>query len=532
MKHYAVIFNPDCREITIHSGATILEAAAQAGIILNTTCGGAGTCNKCAVLVGPKRKKVQACQYLVESDLTVTIPSESRFYEQQILQHGLEREFDIAPHIHERIPELSEKPHAVYGVAVDIGTTSVVAKLIDLAGGQCRATASAANPQIQYGDDVISRISYASAAPDGQADLHRVIIDCLNTLIDQLCEDADVPHDYIYELTAAGNTTMNHLFLNFPVEQLGQHPYEAYSVDAHDRRPGDLGIKINPEGNIHTIENIAGFVGSDTTAVAVAVGFDTIDEMTLAIDIGTNGEIVLGTKDKMYAASCAAGPALEGARIEQGSRAIDGAIERVFGNDDDIDLDVIGNTTPRSICGSGLIDAVSELIELGVIDTTGRIKDIDELDDSLPQAIAERLTEVNGQPAFILAHNKGSDVPPVILTQKDVRETQLAKAAISAGIKLLQKKVGVTDLQIKHILMAGAFGNYIRRESALRIGLLPNVPPERIRFVGNAASSGARMVLLSSRYRTIANDLADAIEYIEIGHDPDFQMVFADSLLF
>ncbi len=532
MKHYAVIFKPDCRELTIHSGASILEAAAQVGIILNSTCGGVGTCNKCAVLIGDKRKKVQACQYLVESDLTVTIPAESRFYEQQILQHGIDREFDIAPHIHERIPELSEKAHAVYGVAVDVGTTSIVAKLIDLADGLCCATASAANPQIQYGDDVISRISYASASADGQADLHRTIIDCLNTLIDQLCEEAGVPQNYIYELTAAGNTTMNHLLLNFPVEQLGQAPYEAYSVAAHDRRPGDLGIKINPEGNIHTIENIAGFVGSDTTAVAVAVGFDAIDEMTLAIDIGTNGEIVLGTKDKMYAASCAAGPALEGARIEQGSRAIDGAIERVFASDDDIDLDVIGNTTPRSICGSGLIDAVSELIELGVIDATGRIKDAGELDNSLPQAIAERLTEKNGQPAFILARNDGSDIPPVILTQKDVRETQLAKAAISAGIKLLQKKVGVTDSQIEHILIAGAFGNYIRRESALRIGLLPNVPPERIRFVGNAASSGARMILLSSQYRSIAKDLAKTIEYVEIAHDPNFQTVFTDSLLF
>ncbi|HEG43331.1 MAG TPA: DUF4445 domain-containing protein, partial [Phycisphaerales bacterium] len=188
MKHYAVIFKPDCREITIHSGASILEAAAQVGIILNSTCGGIGTCNKCAVLVGDKRKKVQACQYLVESDLTVTIPAESRFYEQQILQHGIDREFDIAPHIHERIPELNEKAHAVYGVAVDIGTTSIVAKLIDLADGICRATASAANPQIQYGDDVISRISYASASADGQANLHRTIIDCLNTLIGQLCE--------------------------------------------------------------------------------------------------------------------------------------------------------------------------------------------------------------------------------------------------------------------------------------------------------------------------------------------------------
>jgi uncharacterized 2Fe-2S/4Fe-4S cluster protein (DUF4445 family) len=325
---------------------------------------------------------------------------------------------------------------------------------------------------------------------------------------------------------------MNHLLLNLPVGQLGQAPYLAYSLDAHDRKPEDMKIRINPEGNIHTIENIAGFVGSDTTAVAVAVGFDEIVETTLVIDIGTNGELLLGTKDKLYAASCAAGPALEGARIDQGSRAIDGAIERVVLSDGDIDLDVIGNSTPRSICGSGLIDAVAELLELGIIECTGRFASPDDLADKLPQAILARLTEKNEQPAFILAGNKDNDAAAVLITQKDIREFQLAKAAIRAGIKLLQNKIGIADSQIDHILLAGAFGNYIKRESALRVGLLPDVAVEKIRFIGNAASSGARMVLLSSKYRKIAEDLASKIEYVEIAHDNQFQDVFADSLLF
>ena len=531
MEHYTVTFLPDEHGITIHSGATVLEAAFRAGIILNTACGGVGTCRKCAVLIGPDQRKVLACRHKVLSDLTVTIPADSRFYEQQILHHGLDREFDIAPHIHERLPALKDKSHSVCGIAIDVGTTTVVAKLIDLDDGALLATAATSNPQIKYGDDVISRINHA-ADLSGNEELHNIIIECVNYLIDQLCAEAAISAEHIYEVTVAANTTMNHLLLNLPVAQLGQAPYLAYSLDAHDRKPEELKIRINPEGNIHTIENIAGFVGSDTTAVAVAVGFDEIAETTLVIDIGTNGELLLGTKDKLYAASCAAGPALEGARIDQGSRAVDGAIERVISNDGDIDLDVIGNSTPRSICGSGLIDAVAVLLELGIVESTGRFASRDDLADKLPQAILARLTEKDGQPAFILAGNADNDAAAVLITQKDIREFQLAKAAIRAGIKLLQKKIGIADSQIDHVLLAGAFGNYIKKESALRVGLLPDVAVEKIRFVGNAASSGARMVLLSSKYRKIAEDLACRIEYVEIAHDNHFQDVFADSLLF
>ncbi|MDO8302679.1 MAG: ASKHA domain-containing protein, partial [Sedimentisphaerales bacterium] len=314
---------------------------------------------------------------------------------------------------------------------------------------------------------------------------------------------------------------------------LGQAPYHAYSVEAFDRTAAEMRIKINPAGNIHTIENIAGFVGSDTVAVAVAVAMDEVKKMTLVVDIGTNGEIILGTKDKMYAASCAAGPALEGARITQGSRAIDGAIERVVLNTHDIDLDVIGGKAPRTICGSGLIDAIALLVETGIIDSTGRFVDPADLDGKLPPKICARVIQQdNDQYAFVLAHNADGLEQPVILTQKDVRETQLAKAAIRAGIKLLQNKFGIADTDIEQILLAGAFGNYIRRKSAWQIGLLPNVPLERIHFVGNAASSGAQMTLTNKNCRTLAGRLARQIEYVEIAHDPGFTMAFADSIMF
>lgn len=527
MKHFNVILKPDGKQISIHEGATLLDAAGQAGIILNTPCGGAGTCNKCVAYLDPDGRRVLACQCRVRSDLTVTIPAESRFFEQRILAEGIDTRHKIQPDIYTQYPQTGK----ILGLAIDLGTTTVVAKLIDMKTGQCLSTEAALNPQTQLGDDVVSRIAYAETE-DKAAELHRVVVASINDLTEKLCQRVAVSGDRIYEVCIVGNTTMSHIFLELPVSQLGQAPYEAFSLDAHDLPAGESLLSINPAGNIHTVENIAGFVGSDTTAVALAADMDCVEEMTLIVDVGTNGELVFGTKDKLYAASCAAGPAFEGARITFGSRAVDGAIEAVVTNDNDIDVDVIGSATPRSICGSGLIDAVAVLLDLGVIDRTGRFVEAAELKDKLPAAIFSRLTEYEGQPAFSLSRAVNADERPVLLTQKDIRETQLAKAAIRAGVKILQEKIGLEDCDIEQVLLAGAFGNYIRPASALRIGLLPEVEPEKIHFVGNAASSGAQMILVSRDSRAMARELARKIEYVEIAHQPSFHDVFADSLLF
>ena len=530
MKHFKVILKPDGKHISIHEGATLVDAAAQAGIILNAVCGGRGTCRKCQVYVEPDNRKVLACQYRIESDVTVTVPPGSRFFEQRILADGVEAPHRIVADVHEAYSQASAGT-VVLGVAVDLGTTTVVAALIDMTTGQCLATEASLNPQTRFGDDVISRIAYAETG-ERAAELHRVITDCLNDLTGKLCRSAGAETDQICEVCIVGNTTMSHIFLELPLEQLGRAPYEAYSLDAHDLPGEDSALEINPGGNIHTVENIAGFVGSDATAVALATDVGSTEQMTLIVDVGTNGELVLGTKDKLYAASCAAGPAFEGARISQGSRAVDGAIEAVVINDDDIDLDVIGSSTPRSICGSGLIDAVAVLLELGVVDQTGRFLEAAQLGKELPPAIISRLVEHNGQPAFRLTSPQSAGERPVLLTQRDIRETQLAKAAIRAGIQLLQQKMGLGDDGIEQVLLAGAFGNYIRPQNALRIGLLPAVGPERIHFVGNAASSGARMILVSRDCRQQARELARRIEYVEIAHEPNFHDVFADCLLF
>jgi len=406
---------------------------------------------------------------------------------------------------------------------------------------RCLASEATLNPQTKYGEDVVSRINYAQT-DEKLTELQRAIIDCINELIAKLCDQADINAKQIYEMCVVGNTTMNHIFLKQPISQLGQAPYKAYSLDAYDLPPEKLTLQINPAGNIHTVENIAGFVGSDTTAVALAVDMDSAEEMTLAVDIGTNGEIVLGTKDKLYAASCAAGPAFEGAKISCGSRAVDGAIEAIIVNDNDIDLDVIGSSPPRSICGSGLIDAVAVMLDFGIIDKSGRFIDLNTLADKVPTKILKRIIKQDGQPAFVLAvrqahraeRSRGAETKgeKITLTQKDIREVQLAKAAIRAGIKILQRKLIIEDSNIRQILLAGAFGNYIRPESALKIDLLPEAGLEQIRFVGNAASSGAQILLVSNRFRKKAHQLARRIEYVEIAHQPGFQAIFVDSMAF
>ena len=526
MQHFTVIFRPDNKQISIHKGATLVEAAGEAGIVLNTSCGGRGTCGKCIVNIEPLGQRILACQYRVESDLVITIPDSARFFEHKILTDGIENKNKIKPDIYRKYLPLAANGK-IFGLAVDIGTTTVVAKLINMADGQTLSTEAVLNPQTKFGDDVISRITYAQT--DAQLDeLHSTIINCINELATRLCSSASLNASDIYEMAVVANTTMNHIFLKLPIQQLGQAPYKAFCLDASDRLPGDLNLNINHKGNVHAVANIAGFVGADTTAVALASDMDSVDKMTLAVDIGTNGEVVLGTKERLIAASCAAGPAFEGARIACGSRAVDGAIEAVVANTNDIDLDVIGNAPPHSICGSGLIDAVAVLLDLGIIDITGRFVDCETLCSKLPPPLLSRLIEKDNQPAFLLADG----LQPVYLTQRDIRQVQLAKAAIRAGIKLLQNKIGLQDNQIDSILLAGAFGNYIRPESALRIGLLPNVPLDKIHFIGNAACSGAQMVLLSSQARALAVSLAKKITYIEIAHEREFTSVYADCMLF
>jgi uncharacterized 2Fe-2S/4Fe-4S cluster protein (DUF4445 family) len=522
MNHFKIIFEPEGKQIYIHEDAALLEAAGQAGIILNTSCGGVGTCKKCYVYISPDNRKVLACQYKIHSDIIVTIPPESMYFEPKILEHGISGR-STQPDIFDKYSKIAGK-NAIFGVAVDIGTTTIVAKLLDLVKGEILATEAVLNPQSQYGDDVISRIAFAKSKKKLKI-LQKTIIDCINGLIEKLCKKTSINSDSIYELCAVGNTTMSHIFLGFPIAKLGFSPYQAHSLEACDVSHAQLGLRINPSGNVHTPENVAGFVGSDTIAVALAADIDSAEQMTLIIDIGTNGEIVLGTKDKLYAASCAAGPAFEGGRINFGSRATEGAIESVVINKDDLEFDIIGNIPARSICGSGLIDIMAVMLELGVVEHTGRFIYLDKLRGNIPEPIYRRFIIYHGELALHLIEH-------VYFTQSDIRQVQLAKAAIQAGIRLLLKQMNIQPGDIEQVLLAGAFGNYIRKESALKIGLLPAIATEKIHFIGNAAASGAQMILLSAENRRRSKHLAQKIQYVELANSPDFQDVFADCLYF
>ena len=420
----------------------------------------------------------------------------------------------------------------LYGVAVDIGTTTVVATLLDLNSGATLAVASESNPQVAFGDDVISRIEYTRSNPEGLRRLQHRIVECLNRLIGELCEKTLVNPWQIYELTAAGNATMQHLLLGIPVEQIAQAPYVSVFSTGANVSANSLGVSIHPQGNVYVLPSVAAHVGGDTVAVALSTAMKKSDKINLAVDIGTNGEIVLGNRDRLLACSAAAGPAFEGARIAFGMRGAAGAIERMFIRDD-VEIFVIGSVKPTGICGSGLIDAIAELVKVGVIDITGRLLAADALPDTVPPAVAQRVVQNDKETAFILARadqtQQGKDI---VLTQKDIREAQLGKAAIQAGIATLMHELNVELSDIDRLFLAGAFGNYIRPESARAIGLLPELPLERILFVGNAAGTGAKEVLLSCEAREHAERLGAQAEYVELAGRADFQNVFSESMFF
>ena len=415
-----------------------------------------------------------------------------------------------------------------FGVAIDLGTTTVVGYLLGLCGGRELAVAARTNPQVPLGDDVVSRIALVQKEPAALAQLQALAASCINEIIDELCQKAGISSQNIYELTLVGNTTMSHIFLGINPTSIAQAPYTAVVRGAVNARAAEVGIRISPEGNIYAMPNIAGFLGGDTIGVVLSSGVYETGSIKLAIDVGTNGELVLGGGERLICCSCAAGPAFEGARIERGMRATDGAIESVR-IDEDVHLSVLKGGEPVGICGTGLVDAVAELLNAGIIQPTGKISEAGDL-SGLPEALKKRIIPGEKGNSFLLARrNHERDI---LLTQRDVRELQLAKGAIFAGFQVLKKELGTRDEDIEEILLAGAFGNYLRPESARRIGLLPNIPLERIKFIGNAAGAGAKLVLLNKDFRQIAERLSREIEYIELAGRADFQQIFAEAMLF
>lgn len=477
-----VTFLPSGRTVSVSAGTTLLQAQIAAGLHPDAPCGGKGTCGKCRVFVNGR--DVLACQTKVGENMTVTLPGEGK---SNILTAATENHWQAD----------GTDP---YTVAFDIGTTTLVGFLLDGRTGEELATVSAMNPQIAYGADVIARIQ---AVTEQHADLQHCILPVLNEMLDGLAAEAHISRQEITRITLVGNTAMHHLLLGIDPKPLVTPPYMPETTRAMEFPAGEL-LPIHPSGTVRILPNIAGFVGADTVGCLVAARFGELEDLTLMIDIGTNGEMVLGNRHRRIACSTAAGPAFEGAKISQGMRGTTGAIDHVTLEGGEICCHVIEEGAAIGLCGSGLLDLAACLLDGGILDESGY----------LPEKV------------YTIPDTT------VSLTQADVREVQLAKAAIRAGIELMCEHLGVTPEDIRQVLLAGAFGNYLNPVSACRIGMIPPVLAGRIIPIGNAAGEGAKACALSKATFAESQRLAAETEFLELASKPEFQDRFVDALEF
>jgi uncharacterized 2Fe-2S/4Fe-4S cluster protein (DUF4445 family) len=424
--------------------------------------------------------------------------------------------------------EAGDTTGVLLGMAFDIGTTTIVGYLMDLYTGSELAVASMLNPQTRYGGDVISRITHANHTGEGLEDLHAAVTGAVNQLIGQAAKEAAVKRDDIYAISIVGNTCMHHLFLGINPWQVAVSPYVPVVSDPLVVDATSVRLDINQAGKVFVLPNIAGFVGADTVAVLLATEMDRSEKIKLVIDIGTNGEIALGSKDGLVACSAAAGPAFEGAQISCGMRGATGAIDHVtFGKE--LDFTVIGDTSPLGVCGSALLDSVAGLLEVGIISDKGKFIEPENITHPIGQRLKDRIVRHNNLWAFLLSEEGGKKI---MITQKDVRELQLAKGAMAAAIAILMKAKGVGPEDIDEVLLAGAFGNYLDPHSTCAIGLIPQELEGKINMVGNAAGSGSKLALMSAGELLRAKQLVENVEFIELATDRDFTNIFATSMLF
>jgi uncharacterized 2Fe-2S/4Fe-4S cluster protein (DUF4445 family) len=409
--------------------------------------------------------------------------------------------------------------HRLLGLAVDLGSTSLAGYLVDLETGETLASQGAMNPQISFGEDIISRVVYAHKHPDGAQQLRRAVLDALNQLAGSLCAEAGVSRTDIFDAVIVGNTAMHHLLLGLPTRQLTSAPFVPVVDQSLDLRAADAGLALAETAWLHILPNIAGFVGADHVAMLLATEPDWQGRTAIALDVGTNTEISLTLPDgRLSSVSCASGPAFEGYHIKDGTRARPGAVERVRIDGGEVILGTIDDEPPAGICGSGILDAVAQLRLAGVLNEAGRM----EL-GSHP-----RVREHNDDREFVLVRAPADgNSRGVSISQHDVREIQLAKASIQTGIELLLAEHGVALDQIERFIIAGAFGAYIDVPNAVAIGMFPDLPAERFRQVGNAAGAGARLAVLSTAMRTRAQDLRRRISYLELATHPRFARSFA-----
>ena len=415
---------------------------------------------------------------------------------------------------------------AHYGLALDIGTTTLVGYLLDLRDGREVAAVAHPNPQAAFGGDVISRIEFAQGNVEHTETLRKSVTEAVNTILREVTTKAGVAAEAVYEIVAVGNTCMMHLFLGIDPRALGLAPYTPVFTAPQTVPAAALGLRIiHPRGLVRTLPNIAGFVGADCVGVLAAADFEQRPGLYVSVDIGTNAEVMVSRDGKITACSTAAGPAFEGAKISQGMRAQPGAIDGVVIGGD-IYIHTIDEQPPLGICGSGVIDAIGELRRVGLLESSGRFVNVEELTD-LPEALRARLTDDGIVLVWAAESGAGRDI---VLTRQDVREIQLVKGAIYAGIATMLEKIGHAPEELDGLLIAGAFGTYINKTQALAIGLIPNIPLEKLTFLGNAAGVGAKMALISRQEYAAICQAARQVGYIELAGDPAFSEHFMSAM--
>lgn len=471
--------------LTVSTETTLRNILIDAGIYLDAPCGGGGTCGKCSVIVDGV--ECLACKTIVDHDMHVSIPQTDKL---TVLHDGVQSRQTVCPQ------------RDGYLLAFDIGTTSVVGYLLDGKTGTVLCEDSMLNPQVIFGADVISRIQ---AALCGEMKLlTQQIREGMTELIQKLCRKASVSAEEIGVVSVVGNPAMQQLFLGIQPDNLAGVPFAPVITKAETGKCEKC-LPICPDAVLLTVPDISGYVGADTIGCILATAMYEAPEITLLVDIGTNGEMVLGSRERMIACSTAAGPALEGANIHFGMRGTAGAIDHVWLEHGEMQYSVIGGGKAKGICGSGLVDAVAAGLELGIINKRGRIQ--------------------NESRVFILTDE-------IYLTQTDIRQVQLAKGAILAGVTLLANKMGIRIQDIQKVQLAGAFGSFLNPESACRIGLLPEELLGKIEAIGNAAGSGAKMLACNKELLPLTQQLTERIEFLELASLPEFSKTFAKAMNF
>ncbi len=526
---FVVRFLPESRSWRGDEATPLAIAAAGCGLLVEQPCGAKAVCGHCRVrsvdgalpVTAEDRRLLGddvddgwrlACRVVLASDAVVEVPPATRavahktFGDDGLFHDGFQRAL----------------PDGRWGIALDVGSTTLAAALVDLDTGAVQASASTLNPQVHYGGDVVSRIAFARSHENGAAELHRVLTLAVDALIGECLAAAGVERGELAGVAAVGNPTMAHTLLGLDVSGLGVAPFEGVQYDAWQGVRDGAELYVGPAVRSH--------VGADAVAGAVAAGLDRSERPRLLVDLGTNSEVILAWRDGVLCTSASAGPAFEGATLHHGMRAVPGAVDRVrIDADGTIRATTIGAEPAVGICGSGLVDAVAELLRVGVVEPSGRMRPRDEL-GWLPSRLAARVDEAAEPGRFF--HLAGTDGRPVLLTGRDVRELQLVKGSIAAAVRLLLAEAGLALDALEEVLVAGAFGNFVHPASARAIGLVPPVPSQRLRFVGNAAGAGARMLLVDRRARDRADALAARARFVELGSRPDYQDAFVDALPF